>query len=209
MTKNIYLIRHGQTDYNIKGIVQGRGINSNLNAKGIQQANAFFEFYKDVPFDVIYTSTLVRTTQTIAPFLAKGIPVEQNIALDEIDWGIYEGVEHDHVVSSNYTAILKRWAAGDLNHAIQGGETPLVLQDRQKPFLKVLQSCEAQNILVCSHGRAIRSLLCLFLNRPLNEMDKFPHDNTCLYLLKMYDNNFELVKSNDLSHISNEVEDYA
>lgn len=46
MVKNIYIIRHGQTDFNVRQVVQGRGINSNLNDKGIQQAKLFLKHTK-------------------------------------------------------------------------------------------------------------------------------------------------------------------
>ena len=46
MVKNIYIIRHGQTDFNVRQIVQGRGINSDLNDEGILQAKLFFEAHK-------------------------------------------------------------------------------------------------------------------------------------------------------------------
>jgi len=41
-----------------------------------------------------------------------------------------------------------------------------------------------ETILICMHGRAIRSFLCLLTQRPLKEMDQFPHENTGLYILE-------------------------
>src|SRR5690606_41217146 len=67
---------------NLKGIVQGRGIDSPLNETGKKQAEAFYAHYRDVAFDKIYTSTLLRTHQTVAPFA--GLPSEQLGGLDEI-----------------------------------------------------------------------------------------------------------------------------
>ena len=90
--KKIYIVRHGETDYNLKSIVQGRGINSSLNETGRKQALAFFDHYKDLPIDIIYTSTQQRTHQTIQSFLKDGHQHCQLAAIDEIDWGIYEGV---------------------------------------------------------------------------------------------------------------------
>ena len=53
MKKTFYFIRHGQTDLNLKGIVQGRGVDSPLNDNGFKQAQAFYDAYKDIPFDKI------------------------------------------------------------------------------------------------------------------------------------------------------------
>ena len=71
--KEIYIIRHGQTDFNVKQVVQGRGVNSDLNDTGLQQAKSFFDTYHPIDFDVIYTSKLKRTHQTVAHFLNKNI----------------------------------------------------------------------------------------------------------------------------------------
>ena len=65
MIKKIYLTRHGQTDYNLKGVVQGSGIDADLNATGRAQANAFYQAYKDHPFDKLYVSGLKRTFQSM------------------------------------------------------------------------------------------------------------------------------------------------
>ena len=75
-SKKIYLVRHGQTDFNLKGIVQGSGVNSSLNKVGRQQANAFFAAYRNVRFDKIYTSELKRTQESVRKFIEKGIPYE-------------------------------------------------------------------------------------------------------------------------------------
>ncbi|MFM8834340.1 MAG: histidine phosphatase family protein, partial [Cytophagales bacterium] len=75
-TKKIYIIRHGQTDFNLRGIVQGSGVDSSLNDTGRAQANAFFQAYQHVDFDKIYTSKLVRTRESVQQFIGKGIPYE-------------------------------------------------------------------------------------------------------------------------------------
>ncbi|HMR56571.1 MAG TPA: histidine phosphatase family protein, partial [Cyclobacteriaceae bacterium] len=67
-TKKIYLIRHGQTDFNLKGIVQGSGVDSSLNDRGRAQAEAFYETYKNIAFDKIYTSALRRTRESVIGF---------------------------------------------------------------------------------------------------------------------------------------------
>ena len=77
MEKVIYFIRHGQTDYNLKRIIQGSGIDSDLNETGREQGGLFFEQYKNIPFEVVMTSTLKRTHQTVAHFIDAGIPWEQ------------------------------------------------------------------------------------------------------------------------------------
>ena len=67
--KTIYLIRHGETDFNRQGVVQGSGVDSDLNELGQAQAEAFFQAYQHIPFDKVYTSALKRTHQSVKKFL--------------------------------------------------------------------------------------------------------------------------------------------
>ncbi len=89
--KQIYIIRHGETELNRQGIVQGRGINADLNDLGRAQAEAFYQTYKDVGFDKIYTSALKRTWQTVQKFIDSELPWERLSGLDELAWGVWEG----------------------------------------------------------------------------------------------------------------------
>lgn len=200
--KEIYLIRHGQTDYNKKGIVQGRGVNSHLNETGRKQARLFYEQYKHLPFDNVYTSTLIRTQQTVQDFLENGFAHTIREELDEIDWGIFEGVEHNSSLQETYYRIMELWSQGHVHVKIEGGESAHELQQRQLPFIEYLHQSEEEKILICSHGRAIRALLCGILDRPLSDMDKFKHDNTCLYKLSYQDGGFNIEIENDLSHLA-------
>jgi bisphosphoglycerate-dependent phosphoglycerate mutase len=80
--KTIYLIRHGQTDFNKQGIVQGSGVDSSLNEEGHAQARKFYEAYHHINFDKIYVTELQRTHQTVAPFKQKKYTPASNIYVD-------------------------------------------------------------------------------------------------------------------------------
>ena len=200
-TKEIYIIRHGQTDFNVKQVVQGRGINSDLNDTGVQQAKAFFDSYHPIDFDVIYTSKLKRTHQTVAHFLNKNITHEIRENIDEIDWGIFEGVEHDPSLQKEYYDIIDGWANGNLTIKIEGGESAQDLADRLIPFVEEIKNSTHKTILACTHGRTLRVLMCLLLEKPISAMDDFDHQNTCLYHLKYDGVKFELIKENDVEHL--------
>ncbi|MBX7225150.1 MAG: histidine phosphatase family protein [Chitinophagales bacterium] len=202
MKKEIYLIRHGQTDYNVKGIVQGKGVDSSLNERGVQQARHFFDFYREEGFEHIFISSLKRTHQTVLPFIDHGHSYEISPYLDEIDWGIYEGQLPTPEMLKNYTGIIAQWRSGALDTKIHGGESALDLYIRQQPFIEMMRSMDYNKVLICSHGRAIRSLLCGFLQVPLHEMDNFEHTNTCLYKLEYINGDFKLVLANDIQHLN-------
>lgn len=205
-TKTIYFIRHGQTDFNKRGIVQGSRVDSDLNDEGRQQANHFFEKYKNVPFDKIYTSKLKRTSQSVQGFIDKGIDIEALVGLNEISWGDQDGIASNADMHEYYNFVSKEWASGNLDLQIGGGESPNQVAMRQKDAIdKILENPYEKTILVCTHGRALRILLCTILGKSLTFMDTFAHANLCLYLLHQTENGFELVFSNDTSHYNSKI----
>ena len=203
-SKKIYIIRHGQTDFNLKGIVQGSGVDSSLNATGRAQAQAFFEMYRDVHFDKVYTSSLKRTAETVAEFINRGISHEVLPGLNEISWGSNEGQKITPEEDAYYHWMLKQWQEGNTSLRIQGGESPEEVAARQRPIIdKILADNTDETILICMHGRALRILMCQLLKYPLKSMDMFEHTNLCLYLLEYNGFHFSVKKNNDTTHLSN------
>ena len=203
MKKTFYFIRHGQTDLNLKGIVQGRGVNTSLNENGKKQADAFYLAYKHVPFDKIYTSTLIRTTQTVARFEDElGIPREELIGLDEISWGIYEGQVQNEDIMAGFKNLVSSWKENDLDVCIENGESPNQLIKRQKEAVSyMLRQPNEKTVLVCMHGRALRIMLCHLTNTPVCNMDDFPHTNTALYVLEYENEQFKIKDHYNTSHL--------
>lgn len=202
MEKTLYIIRHGETELNRKGIVQGRGMDTDLNELGRKQAEAFYRAYFHVPFDKIYTSTLKRTHQTVQRFIEMDIPWIQYAGLDELAWGIYEGREATHETKHAYQNITQSWSLGHLHAKFENGESPLEVKERQLEVLeKIIASEDDTNILICMHGRAMRLFLCLLTELPLSEMDKFPHSNTALYKVRYDGSIFEIIDFNNTDHL--------
>ncbi len=198
----LYIIRHGETDFNKRGIIQGRGVNSDLNDHGISQARSFYKAYHHIEFDKVITSTLKRTHQTVQSFIDKGIPWEQYEGLDELDWGINEGKEATKKLKDDFYSLTKNWMDGKIHDKFPGGESPVEVNERQVIALnKILrEQDQIQNVLICMHGRALRLLLCHMLQLPLNNMDTFPHSNVSLYRLKYNNGIFEMLDFNNTDH---------
>ncbi|MCL7987177.1 histidine phosphatase family protein [Sphingobacterium sp. lm-10] len=202
MKKTFYFIRHGQTDLNLRGIVQGRGVDSPLNATGRKQAEAFFQAYKEVPFDKVYTSTLLRTHETVASFTANGIPTEQLAGLDEISWGIYEGKEQDESIMAGFKDLVDQWRNNLLDVSVENGESPNALVKRQQEAIQhMLDQKEEDLVLVCLHGRALRILLCHLTQLAVCQMDDFPHTNTALYIVEYHEGKFTIVDHYNTQHL--------
>ncbi|MDF9797425.1 broad specificity phosphatase PhoE [Catalinimonas alkaloidigena] len=202
--KKIYLIRHGQTEYNRKGVVQGSGIDAPLNNFGRLQAKHFYENYKEIPFQHVYTSVLQRSIQSVEHFLDMDLPHTKLPGLNEINWGEKEGKVANAEDSEYYASIIKSWTNGELDRAIEGGESPNMVLERQKPALeKIIANQHEEIVLVCMHGRAMRIFLCLMLGYDLSRMDEFGHANLGLYLIE-YDyesTTFEIILANEQSHL--------
>ncbi len=203
--KDIYLIRHGETDYNRMGVVQGSGIDADLNELGRQQAAAFFAHYQDLPINKIYTSALKRTHQSVQGFIDKGLPWEQHAGLNEISWGIREGRTPNNEDDQYYRNLVRTWRNGDVHVPSEEGESPMDVLEKQKPVVDLmLARPEERHILIAMHGRAMRVLLTHLFEKPLHEMDSFGHQNLCLYHLQ-YDytlSKFIALKENHTEHLA-------
>jgi len=202
-SKKIYLIRHGQTDFNLRNIVQGSGVDSDLNDRGRAQAKAFFDNYKDIEFDKVYTSALKRSQESVQSFINLGIPHEALKGLNEISWGTKEGHPITPDEDEYYHYMLKQWQEGNTSLKIEAGESPDDVVRRMKPAVDhILLHENEKTILICMHGRAIRILLCILLNYPLKSMDMFEHQNLGLYLLNYSGTMFNVERYNDVTHLS-------
>lgn len=200
--KTLYIVRHGQTDLNKRGIIQGRGMNTDLNDEGRRQAGLFFDAYKTVPFDKIYISELKRTQQSIQPFIDLGIPYEKLAGLDELGWGIHEGQPATPENKAEFLQIMRNWVDGNLDVKFEGGESPNEVKARQQEALRVIMSHpEGKTVLICMHGRALRLILCLLTGKPLTEMDTFPHQNLVLYKVTYDGSKYEIVDFNNAEHL--------
>ena len=202
--KEIYIIRHGETDYNKKGSLQGSGVDKDLNEVGRQQANMFYECYKDIAFDKVYISTLIRTYQTVENFvLNRHVPCEKLEGLDEINWGIYEGKSIHEIKSKVYNDLIQHWEKGNYQLKAPEGESLQDISDRQlKAIDHMFANKNEQRILICIHGRALGVLLCNILQEDLSKMQKFPHQNLSLYRLKKENRKFKVLDFNNTSHLN-------
>jgi probable phosphoglycerate mutase len=200
--KYLYIVRHGETEFNRLNIVQGSGVDTDLNATGIRQANLFHAAYGKHPFDKVYTSALRRTQQSVQAFIDAGIPHEKLPGLNEICWGDIEGRPQTPEQKMRYWEVVTKWNAGELDARVMNGESPLEMCIRQQEALQqIMRHTAERQVLICMHGRAMKSFLCQLLDVPLDRMEEFQHSNLCLYVVKHNGEGFELVMKNDISHL--------
>lgn len=200
----LYFIRHGETEYNRRNIVQGGGIDADLNELGLHQGKSFFEHYQHLDFDKIYCTELKRTYQTVQYFEDLGKEIIVVPELNEFSWGILEGATGTEEIQQEFVRILAAWKSGDLEAKVEGGESPIEAWDRsQHGIARIVEENRGnKKVLVCSHGRIMRVFLSQMLGYGLQNMDLFPHTNTALNLLRaLQGGKFRAEKLNDLSHL--------
>ena len=91
--KTLYFVRHGETELNAAGVLQGSGTDLGLNSRGRQQAEYLRDHLASCDFDLAVTSNLMRSMETAKIVLEKypSIPIIQAEELHEISWGDLEG----------------------------------------------------------------------------------------------------------------------
>jgi broad specificity phosphatase PhoE len=168
MTKNnmttFYIMRHGETDWNKEGRVQGHS-DIPLNETGREQAKEISQILKDVHFDEILSSDLSRAVQTAeAIALERKIAIKTSQALREKSYGKYEGRIHSEIVKELQHLFDKRETLSEDEHLdfkiYTDGESDREAVER---FILHLREAAVANpgktILVASHGGIMRYLL--------------------------------------------------
>jgi len=174
----IWLIRHGQTDWNAQGRWQGQTPEAPpLNAAGLAQAHALAGqlagrvAHEGISFDVLYSSDLLRARQT-AEIVAQrlGLPIRLDARLREAHLGVWEGMLGDEV-ALRYVAELDERRRDPVHSRPPQGETVFELAARVGQALDdIAQAHPHSNVIVVSHGLAIAAALCLANGWPLEQV---------------------------------------
>ena len=201
MAKSFFFIRHGQTDYNKKHIVQGSGVDSELNDMGLMQARQFYDYYKDEGFELVISSKLKRSIQTVQPFVEElGVDYEAHADINEISWGVHEGKSGNLQMKQAYDDMIAQWQNGNYDARLEGAESAQELADRCNRFINYIKTLSQEKILICSHGRTLRCLLCLMKGQHLREMENYGHHNVGLFQVEYGEGVFQFLLENDVSH---------
>ncbi len=160
----LILIRHGQSEYNEKGLWTGKR-DVSLSSFGREEARQVGESIRNIEVHSVHMSRLRRTHETffeISEVLGLGeVPRKVHHALDERDYGTYTGKNKwqikEQVGDENFLRIRRDW-----NEPIPEGETLKDVHDRIVPYFKQHIQPElalGKNVLVVSHGNTLRALV--------------------------------------------------
>jgi phosphoserine phosphatase len=197
----VYIVRHAETEFNKLGIIQGSSVDTDLNDTGRTQAAAFYQYHRDIAFDLVVTSTLKRTHQTVQGFLDSGLPWTIKPEINEITWGDHEGQTVSEHWNNVWQEVRAAWNNGQLDARMPGGESAQELNDRLMRFVEWLEQRPEKCVLVCMHGRSMRGLVSLLKGVSLAEMEGNPHVNTGYYVAQKDENGFRFLAENITPHL--------
>jgi len=193
----LIVTRHGETEENRQGIIQGH-LHGILSELGKEQAKKLAERLKEEKIDLILSSDLARASDTakeIAKFHPE-IPFELKKELRERDWGEFSGKRSDDI---EYWNKIENGVWRDGLIAEHGGETPEEATKRITNFKnELLQKFSGKKVLVVTHNSIANLLLCGLVK----EYDKVRLENTSLTIFE-FDENKEpkLILLNCVKHL--------
>jgi len=157
----LYIVRHGETDWNKARKVQG-SVDIPLNDYGRHLARGTAKGFTDIDFDVAYTSPLLRAKETAQIILeGRDIPLIEDKKIEEICFGIYEGMVCSNNDSEKFWAFDKLFTKPEEYIPVEG-ESLEELSKRVGEFLKALQEKydgQDKKILIVTHGATLNALL--------------------------------------------------
>ncbi len=173
----LYLIRHGETAWNVDKKLQGSK-NIPLNDKGREQAMAMGErlFSEGHSIEKVYTSPMARAVQT-AQIIANRleVPTVTLGGLQEVSFGKWEGLRVEEI-KANYPDTFAAWQKDPIRTRIPGGETYGEVLYRSAQCLK-MHLISGEQSLVVSHGVVIMTLRCLYCNGDFSKLTTYAVQN--------------------------------
>ena len=182
----LWLVRHGQTDWNLTGRWQGQASYApGLNDVGRAQALAIRDQMKDVNFSAIYSSDLLRARQT-SELIAEplGLTVTLEPRLREINLGVWEGMLSMEI-AERYPQELAERARDPFHTRAPQGESPMEVAERVIAAVNdIAKEHIGKSVIIVSHGVSLAIIICHAQGFPLNEIYQHIPDNAKPYCVE-------------------------
>ncbi len=205
MTTTLLLVRHGETDWNAAGRIQGQ-IDIELNAVGLAQAAQLAGTLRDESFDAIYSSDLMRARQTVEPLLEhRAVSVVYEPRLRERHFGRLQGMSRPEIVAQDAEA-ARQLESRDTGADFSGGESLRTFHRRCTTVLnEIVARHSAQRVLIVAHGGVLDSIYRHATGTTLAAVRTFGLRNAALNRLSVVTRDpvqFEVVIWDDTSHLA-------
>lgn len=167
----LYFTRHGQTEWNVEGRIQGH-LDSPLTELGVTQAVRLGESLSHVNFDVIYASPSARTIRTAELIRGnKDVAVNLDERLREIRMGSWEGMLMGEIEQAFPQEHHTYWHAPHLYRPVSDGETFFDVIQRTGQFVDELLSVNHDcRVLVVTHTVTLKVIMSRFEGRSLERL---------------------------------------
>lgn len=197
----LYFTRHGQTEWNLEGRLQGK-LNSNLTDLGKEQAQWLRDSMVDVKIDHMISSTSGRAIET-ATILNKERQLEhiQLEDLCEIDLGHWQGRKHSDIEMSEPELFNALWhKPEDFNGSEQESLTDLIKR-AGRAFEYIADNYADKSVMVVTHGMWLKALYAYIEGKPVSEFWSGPYmESTCLNLIEKQDGGYKFTIKGDVKH---------
>lgn len=201
MTTELILLRHGETEWNSVGRLQGH-LDSPLSAEGLHQADLLAARLSSVSFHALYSSDLGRALETARRIATRtGHSVLEDRRLRERGLGVFEGFTRDEA-NQRHPEAFAEYAAGGPDFVVPGGEST---SQRLRHALECLAELgarhEGERIVVVTHGGVLSSLFRHCLGIPPGTPRTFSVLNACWNQFDYHEGKFRLVTWGDVHHL--------
>ncbi len=197
----LYLVRHGETDWNRANRCQGC-IDIDLNEEGVKQAEAVAERLAGEPIDIVFSSQLSRAVNTAAKIAEKhSLEVIKSKALNEIAFGEWEGLTFEEMrARTDYN--FSCWKTTPHLASFPGeGNLERVMQRSMDFITQIIKENEGKNIVVVSHGGILKTIILGLLDIPLAAYNRFYMTNASLSFLTIDGERSYINFLNDANHL--------
>lgn len=201
----VLLIRHGETDWNRAGRLQGH-TDVPLNARGQAQAASLREALHGETLDAVYSSDLLRALHTAqAAADATGAPLRVDPGLRERAFGCFEGQQHADI-ESRWPEQARRWRQRDPAFGPEGGETLTAFYDRSLATAERLAAAHpGGSIALVAHGGVLDTLYRAATRLALDAPRSWQSGHAAINRLLYGSSGFTLVGWNDDAHLPGEL----
>lgn len=166
-----YLLRHGQTNWNIEGKIQGK-TDVPLNETGMEQAGFLAMAMGRCMAKALYTSPLLRAKQTAQAVAERmGLPVYVLPELKEVDFGLWEGCTWNEI-EKKYPQDYRLWMKNPASVAPTGGESRQSLSARSRDVVeKVVRRASDGDVVLVAHGGILVYLIDYLLRNQIEKRE--------------------------------------
>lgn len=155
--KTIIMVRHGQSESNVKKTFTGQ-LNAPLTEAGREQARRMARYLDKYRVDKIYVSSLERAVETAQPIaLRQNCPMEKRDELMEINSGLWQGLTFTEI-AEKYPQTYEVWRSDIGKTTPEGGETCRELYDRVTEFFKKVLAMPEETLCLVCHATPIRMM---------------------------------------------------